>query len=127
VVCPSWWNVSAQPLPLFGRAAIIFEYENSVLLQEVMAALDEVSAHLGLSRSRPILWCHVCSCEADSEATDSTVHVGVTGQQGVSARHHGVVTVVRAYGGGTYERRQSKLELILMLRVTLHVEQSKLA
>lgn len=33
-----------QPLPLFGRAAIIFEYENSQLLQEVMAALDEVSA-----------------------------------------------------------------------------------
>lgn len=55
------------------------------------------------------------------------VHVGVTGQQGVSARHHGLATVVRAHGGGTYERRQSKLELILMLRVTLHVDPSKLA
>lgn len=61
VVCPCWWNVSAQPLPLFGRAAIIFEYENSVLLQEVMAALDEVSAHLGLSRSsQPYV--HSLSC-----------------------------------------------------------------
>lgn len=61
------------------------------------------------------------------QLTRLTLLVGVTGQQGVSARLHGVATVVRAHGGGTYERRQSKLNLILELRVTLEVDPSKLA
>ena len=32
-----------QPLPQYGRAAIIFEYENSRLLKDVIAAMDAVN------------------------------------------------------------------------------------